>query len=322
MNTASFKESLISLIEGAVRVIFSIVFIAALMAGSYAGALIALIGAVLSLNSSREKHLKLTRDETPTKAIVTAGALMLALSVGLASFAHYQDKEEERKTAEAQAAAAASVADQKAKAVAVAAAKQAQRNKEFLANKDAVVSRVNDFLAQGRVGDAKQAIAQITVNDPELDELKASVELAQIREALKAENSLSLAQRVALYEQLVKLTPEDKKASTELKKLSALAKTEKEESEIEAAIQEQVKTKISGWDGSHVEVERAIKASMNNPKSYEHVKTEYWRAKPGQGGLVVRTVFRGTNAFGGVVPNTAVAHTDIYGHVLTLEIER
>jgi len=62
------------------------------------------------------------------------------------------------------------------------------------------------------------------------------------------------------------------------------------------------KPKNSAWDGSVLEVERYLKLVMNDPDSYEHVSStipvargEYW---------IVRSTFRGKNAFGGKVINT------------------
>jgi hypothetical protein len=52
---------------------------------------------------------------------------------------------------------------------------------------------------------------------------------------------------------------------------------------------------------------------MNDPKSYEHVETRY--ADKGDH-LIVKTTFRGKNAFGGVVPNWVIAKTDLDGNVL------
>ena len=55
----------------------------------------------------------------------------------------------------------------------------------------------------------------------------------------------------------------------------------------------------SGWDGSVPAVERYLKNVMNDPGSYDHVRTgqvsgegDYW---------VVISGFRGKNAFGGLV---------------------
>ena len=57
----------------------------------------------------------------------------------------------------------------------------------------------------------------------------------------------------------------------------------------------------SGWDGSVFEVEHYLKSVMNDPDSYQHVRSSavgsegnYW---------VVTSVFRGNNAFGAKVLN-------------------
>lgn len=70
---------------------------------------------------------------------------------------------------------------------------------------------------------------------------------------------------------------------------------------------------FSAWDGSHRGLTALIKKGMNDPKSYEHVETTY-----GDKGdsLVVKTTFRGKNAFGGVVANWVIAKTDLDGNVI------
>ncbi|HPS57934.1 MAG TPA: hypothetical protein PK514_07485 [Spirochaetota bacterium] len=61
---------------------------------------------------------------------------------------------------------------------------------------------------------------------------------------------------------------------------------------------------FSQWDGSCLEVEKAIKKTMNDPSSYEHIETRY--NKNTDGTMTVGTKFRGKNAFGGIVVNTAI----------------
>jgi len=65
--------------------------------------------------------------------------------------------------------------------------------------------------------------------------------------------------------------------------------------------QERIVQQFDQWHGYHKRSVEAIKSTMNNPKSFEHVSTRYWD----RGDLIeVETTFRGTNAFGGVVTNT------------------
>lgn len=71
-----------------------------------------------------------------------------------------------------------------------------------------------------------------------------------------------------------------------------------------------IEQQFSPWDGSHVKLTQVIKESMNNPKSYEHVKTVYIDMKDY---IIVTTTFRGTNAFDAVVTNTVKAKVSIDG---------
>jgi hypothetical protein len=76
---------------------------------------------------------------------------------------------------------------------------------------------------------------------------------------------------------------------------------------------EQIKTQFSAWDGSHRGLTALIKKTMNNPASYEHVETVYWDKGDH---LIVKTTFRGTNAFGGIVTNWVMAKVDLNGNVI------
>lgn len=85
-----------------------------------------------------------------------------------------------------------------------------------------------------------------------------------------------------------------------------------------AAIEARIKkleSQFSAWDGSHRTLERAIKKSMNDPDSYEHVETTY---RDLGDSLIVSTTFRGKNGFGGMVKNTVVAQVDLDGNILNI----
>ena len=76
---------------------------------------------------------------------------------------------------------------------------------------------------------------------------------------------------------------------------------------------EQIGKNFSAWDGSHRGLTELIKKSMNDSSSYEHVETVYWDKGDH---LVVKTTFRGKNAFGGTVKNWAKAKVDLNGNVI------
>jgi hypothetical protein len=56
---------------------------------------------------------------------------------------------------------------------------------------------------------------------------------------------------------------------------------------------------FSGWDGSYRPLEKLIKSNMNDDSSYKHVSTVYHLILNKDPHAVVKTTFRGTNAYGG-----------------------
>lgn len=79
--------------------------------------------------------------------------------------------------------------------------------------------------------------------------------------------------------------------------------------------EERIKRGFSAWDGSHRGLERVIKKTMNDPDSYKHVETVYWDKGDY---LIVKTTFRGKNAFGGVVKNWVKAKADLDGNIIQI----
>jgi len=65
---------------------------------------------------------------------------------------------------------------------------------------------------------------------------------------------------------------------------------------------------FSSWDGAHRNLEKMVKASMNDPDSYKHDETRY--SDKGDH-LIVHTTFRGKNSFGGTVRSSVTAKTDL-----------
>ncbi|MFZ5988083.1 MAG: hypothetical protein ACOYWZ_13295 [Bacillota bacterium] len=89
---------------------------------------------------------------------------------------------------------------------------------------------------------------------------------------------------------------------------------QKEEVKVETR-QEKIEKQFNPWDGSHLALTQYIKDSMNDPKSYEHIKTTY--SDMGDH-LVIMTEFRGKNAFGGVVRNYVKAKVDLEGNIIKI----
>lgn len=68
---------------------------------------------------------------------------------------------------------------------------------------------------------------------------------------------------------------------------------------------------FSGWDGSYRPLEKLIKKSMNDDSSYKHVETVSHLVLGKDPHAIVRTTFRGTNAYGGVVKQVVAARVDV-----------
>lgn len=79
--------------------------------------------------------------------------------------------------------------------------------------------------------------------------------------------------------------------------------------------EEKIQNQFSLWDGSHRNLEKLIKKTMNDPKSYKHVETVYWDKGDH---LIIKTTFRGKNVFGGMVINWVTAKVDYDGNVMSI----
>ena len=89
----------------------------------------------------------------------------------------------------------------------------------------------------------------------------------------------------------------------------------KRENEIASQRRELIERQF-GWKGQHRNLEDAIKESMNDPDSYEHVRT-VWNDKGSY--ILIQTTIRGTNAFGAKIIKTYTAKADINGNVFEIK---
>lgn len=120
---------------------------------------------------------------------------------------------------------------------------------------------------------------------------------------------------------LVKLKEQADKRATYIAEAEDKKKLDKVWTDLETQrIAKEERTKLlekqfSGWDGSHLQLTRAIKESMKDPKSYQHVETTY--VDKGEY-LIVTTSYRGKNGFGAMVLEKVSAKVGIDGTVLEI----
>lgn len=219
------------------------------------------------------------------------------------------------------AATAAQEANRQQEFKARIAKDQNDRAAEYAREKPQILAKVEALLASNQPKEALAAANKyFAVNkDPDLARLQSRAGLGVMKLELQNESALPLSRREQIYKTLIR---EERGAlalyQDKLKEVTAALETERRlqaQAADRAALEASIKAQFSGWDGSHRQVEAALKARMKNPASYEHVETRYI---VGADSITVFTTYRGTNGFGAVVTNQAVATVDKQGNVLTL----
>lgn len=197
----------------------------------------------------------------------------------------------------------------------------------FNANREEIISLAKAALSAKEYQSVlSQSNKYLVAGDKELEQMNAQAkkELAAIQKAEKTEKLLAELKSVPteeyeknknLYQQLVNLHPDNEKYKSKLKFYKTKISEEKEKARIAAERKKKIERQFSAWDGSHRGIERLIKKTMNDPDSYNHVKTVYWDMGKH---LVVKTTFRGKNAFGGVVVNWVKAKSDMDGNIIEI----
>lgn len=87
-----------------------------------------------------------------------------------------------------------------------------------------------------------------------------------------------------------------------------------------AARQETLTKAFSQWDGSQENLVKYVKDNMNDPESFEHVKTNYWDNGKSDT-IIIKMTYRGKNAFGGVVTESVRAVAKISGELISVTQE-
>ena len=80
--------------------------------------------------------------------------------------------------------------------------------------------------------------------------------------------------------------------------------------------QKRIEQCFSKWDGSHIELTKLLKSSMNDPDSYEHVETRYWSR---DNEIYIITTYRGKNGFGATVKESMAAYSTLDCHIFKIE---
>ena len=114
-------------------------------------------------------------------------------------------------------------------------------------------------------------------------------------------------------------------AKIEAEKLKKAEEAERKRQEAEAKRQKRYNASrfrqefISSWDGSCRPVVNALKSVMDDPDSFEHVKTEWWTLKGTTDQYLIHMTCRGNNKFGAKILTKIEAVCRVNGSIVSLK---
>lgn len=217
-----------------------------------------------------------------------------------------------------------------------AAAQAAAEKERVLASKTDLIANADGLLEQADFFSALAILRRISKADPADVAIKDRIKEIQNLQVKAREATLFAEARKLpatevdrlheIYGELTRLAPENvlyrergAHYSKEWRRIRKEKQAEERAAQArqaeEAIRKERIRKHFSDWDGSHRALTEIVKKSMNDPSSYDHVETVYWDKGDH---LVVKTTFRGKNAFGGVVTNWVMAKVGLNGNVIEI----
>lgn len=196
--------------------------------------------------------------------------------------------------------------------------RRAALDANFQATKSEVLGEALLLVDSGNLAKANAVLARFAgLKDPDLVRVSNSVRLSLLRSEL-ASLTPTPQRQAAIYAAIAAIEPDNAIAVRMAADLGAALAKERDAAVTVASRAESIRHQFSFFDGSHRQVEKAIKARLQNPDSFEHVSTRLLD----QGGdtFMVVCTFRGRNGFNGIVTNTAIAQVAPDGEVVSLDI--
>lgn len=196
---------------------------------------------------------------------------------------------------------------------------------DFKAGKVTILAAAKEKADARKYDEALSSLQKYSglLNDPDLDAVRMSILVAKDKAAISQAGEMTLHQRFLLYQRLSGYEPGNAEYRAKMLDLQAKFQAEQAREEqrkmlLQAQAEREGKflAQFSKWDGSNHYVERAVKAAMKNPDSYQHVETRY---KIEGETMRVYSTYRGTNSFNAIVPGRVVAVVDPEGRILSMK---
>lgn len=188
---------------------------------------------------------------------------------------------------------------------------------EFRANKQAITDEAAAKAKAGKFDEAHAVLSKYpsASNEPEYINARRLIGYLAAKAELKNESKLPLERKVELYRTLVDYDKADTASAARYNSLKGSLELKHALEQKMAERKAHIEKQFSRWDGSHINVARAVKERLKNPDSYQHVRTVY---RDLGDHILVTTNVRGTNSFNAIVPSTFVAEVDYNGNVLSV----
>lgn len=221
--------------------------------------------------------------------------------------------EEKRVVAEAKQANESRQRVAKAKAV---------REVEWSATRQQVLANIDKALQEGNTQEAFALASKFftVTKDPDLARRYNNANILLMKKDLEREKELPFDRKVKIYATLSAEEPGNAQYASKQAELQEMVAI-KQKMEAAQVRRSQLGVAVDGqfskFDGSHRKVEAAVESRLNDPSSYEHVKTQYV-VNPDS--ITVYAAYRAKNALGAVVTSSATAEVDAAGNVLSLSM--
>lgn len=199
---------------------------------------------------------------------------------------------------------------------------RADREAEWSATRQQVLANVDKALQEGSAQEAFVLASKFlaVTKDPDLARRYNHANTLLMKKDLERVKELPFDRKVQIYATLSAEEPSNLEYASKYAELQDVVaiKQKMEAAQVRRAqLGATVDRQFSKFDGSHRSVEAAVKSRLNNPSSYEHVKTQY-TVNPDS--VTVYATYRAKNAFGAVVTGNATAEVDAAGDVLSLSM--
>lgn len=183
---------------------------------------------------------------------------------------------------------------------------------EFNADKAGVLRGIETLLSQNQVEEAfsKASRYLAVTKDPDLARLHSRAEVAKMKLELVNEEALPLERREAIYRTLMREEPQT--AEQFRGRMVAVTNALESKRKIER-LTAAAPGQFAGPGGPHRLLELHVRSSLNDPGSYQHVRTAYGI---GDDGISIEMTFRARNAFGGILTKTVYGKADADGNLV------